>query len=112
MIRTATGLPPNTRLPFVRFLSGYDGSPDETRQPAGTRVHLSPMLVIAGKAAGARKPLFAEFSVPPPQAVDDSGDGGGPLTLRDVIAHVVRQEVEAFEKRQEARRLDRVLSPA
>lgn len=33
------------------------------------------------------------------------------MTLRDLITHVVRQEVAAFEKRQAARRLDRVLSP-
>ena len=66
------------------------------------------MLTIAGKALGGRKPLFADFSVPPPA---DRG-GGGPLKLRDLIAHVVQQEVAAFEKRQEARRLDRVLSPA
>src|SRR6185503_8133115 len=68
------------------------------------------MLTVMGKAAGARKPLFADFSVPPP--ANDRGGDGGPLKLRDLIAHVVRQEVEAFEKRQEARRLDRVLSPA
>ena len=65
------------------------------------------MMTITGKALGRRKPLFADFSIPPP---DDLGDGGGPLTLRDLIAHVVRQEVAAFELRQDARRLDRVLS--
>lgn len=32
------------------------------------------------------------------------------MTLRDLIAVVVRAEVEAYEKRREARRLDRVLS--
>ena len=65
------------------------------------------MLTINGKSLGRRKPLFEDFSIPPP---GDLGDGGGPLPLRDLIAHVVRQEVAAFETRQDARRLDRVLS--
>ena len=65
------------------------------------------MLLIEGKAVGQRRPSFDGFSVPPPE---DLGDGG-PLKLRDLIEHVVVNEVAAFEKRQEARRLDRVLSP-
>ncbi len=67
------------------------------------------MITIRGKALGKRKPLFADFSVPPPR---DVGDGGGPLTLRTLITHVVISEVQAFQNRQEARRLDRVLSPS
>ena len=66
------------------------------------------MLTVVGKALGRRKLLFDGFSVPPPA---ERGDGG-PLTLRDLIEHIVRQEVAAFETRQEARRLDRVLSAA
>ncbi len=65
------------------------------------------MLTIKGKALGRRRPIFEDYSIPPP---DDRGDGG-PFTLRDLITHVVHQEVAAFEKRQESRRLDRVLSP-
>ena len=65
------------------------------------------MLQIEGRAIGQRRPLFDGFSVPPPQ---DRGDYE-PLKLRDLIAHVVINELSAFEKRQEARRLDRVLSP-
>lgn len=65
------------------------------------------MLTIKGKAIGRRRPVFEDFSIPPP---DDRGDGG-PLKLRDLIEHVARREVAAFEERQEARRLDRVLSP-
>lgn len=50
--------------------------------------------------------------MPPPGGLgdDDGGGGGGPLTLRDVLAHVVRHEVKRFRERQEANRLDRVLS--
>jgi hypothetical protein len=65
---------------------------------------------ISARAAGTRKPLFADFSVPLPPGVDGEGGGGG-LTLRDLIAHVVRHEVDTFRDRQEARKLDRVLSP-
>jgi hypothetical protein len=63
-------------------------------------------VMIQGRGLGLRKPLFEDFSIPPP---DDAGDGG-PLTLCDLITHIVLNEVAAFEKRQTARRLDRVLS--
>jgi hypothetical protein len=65
-------------------------------------------LVINAHSLGSRRPLFADWAVPPPPR-PDHGDGG--ITLRDLIAYVVRAEVEAFRTRQEARRLDRVLSP-
>lgn len=64
-------------------------------------------LTISGRAVGSRRPLFADWSIPLPP--DDFGGGGG-ITLRDLIALVVTREVEAYEQRREARRLDRVLS--
>lgn len=64
-------------------------------------------LVVSGRAVGSRRPLFADWSIP--LTPDDFGGGEG-MTLRDLIAVVVRAEVEAYEKRREARRLDRVLS--
>src|SRR5262245_40449983 len=64
------------------------------------------MLTISGKALGRKKPLFADFSIPFPP---DLGDGGS-TTLRDLIARVVRGEVEAFKQRQEERRLLRALT--
>lgn len=63
------------------------------------------MLTISGKALGRKKPLFADFSVPPPE---DLGDGG--VTLRDVLERVVRSEVAAFHKRQENRQFLRALT--
>ena len=63
------------------------------------------MLQVKGRAIGSRKPLFADFSVPPPP---DLGDGG--VQLRDVIESVVRHEVAAFEKRQRDRQFIRVLT--
>ena len=65
-------------------------------------------LTISGRALGSRRPLFADWSIPLPP--DDFGGGGG-ITLRDLITTIVRAEVEAYELRREARRLDRVLSP-
>jgi hypothetical protein len=63
-------------------------------------------LTITGKALGSRKSLFADWSIPfPPEW---SGEGG--LTLRRLIDHVVRAEVEAFKKRQHDRRFLRALT--
>ena len=64
------------------------------------------MLTIRGKALGRKKPLFTDWSIPFPP---DLGDGGS-LTLRDLIGRVVRAEVEAFQKRQQERRLFRALT--
>jgi hypothetical protein len=63
-------------------------------------------LTIDARSLGSRKALFEGWSVPPP----DGADGDGGLTLRHLIAHVVRQEVIAFRQRAERRKLDRVLS--
>lgn len=63
-------------------------------------------LLISGKAAGARKPLFADWSVPFPP----DWEGAGGRTLRDLIVHVVRSEVEAFRQRQEERQTLRALT--
>jgi hypothetical protein len=63
-------------------------------------------LTISGKAVGAKKPLFADWSIPfPPEW---TGEGG--LTLRDLISRVVRAEVQAFRQRQEERRIFRALT--
>jgi hypothetical protein len=63
-------------------------------------------LVITGKTLGSRRPLFADYSIPfPPEW---TGDGG--LTLRDLIARVVRSEVQAFRHRQEERQVFRALT--
>lgn len=62
------------------------------------------MLTVTGKALGRKKPLFAEFSVPPPDTAV------GPVTLRDLIGHVVRAEVAAFRDRQAERRLLKALT--
>ncbi len=63
-------------------------------------------LVVATRALGRRKALLDDFGVPPPAA----RPGGDDLRLRDVIEHVVCHEVCEFERRQQHRRFDRVLS--
>ena len=63
------------------------------------------MLTIKGKALGRRRPLFADFSVPPPTDVVGQGD----CTLRDLIECVVRHEVAAFRERQYERQFVRVV---
>jgi hypothetical protein len=75
-------------------------------------------LTITGKSLGARRRLFEDFAVPVPPGFGGNtgggggGDGGGNdgFRLRDLIAHIVRHEVNAFRERQEARRFVRALS--
>src|SRR5262245_48693915 len=64
------------------------------------------MLTITGRALGRKKPLFADWSLPCPPGLGD----GGSLTLRDLIACVVRADVAAFGQRQQDRRLLRALT--
>lgn len=54
------------------------------------------MPLISGKALGRRKPLFADWSLPIPPGAR----GDGQLTLRDLIERIVREQVDAFRKRQ------------
>lgn len=63
-------------------------------------------LTISGKRLGAKQPLFADWSIPFPPEWNDAGG----LTLRDLIARVVRSEVQAFRERQADRQTIRVLT--
>lgn len=63
------------------------------------------MLTVSGKTIGRKKPLFDDFSVPPPE---DSHDGGS--TLRDLIKSIVQHEVAAFQQRQTDHQLIRALT--
>ena len=65
-----------------------------------------PVLTISACALGKRKPLVPDWQVPwPPEE-----GGGEALTLRDLITRVVHHEVQAFDKRQEERKLVRILT--
>jgi hypothetical protein len=65
------------------------------------------MVTISGKALGRKQPLFADYSIAFPPDLRGDGDR---LTLRDLIARIVRAEVEAFRERQKERKLFRVLT--
>jgi hypothetical protein len=65
-------------------------------------------VLIETRVLGKRARSLDRWSVPPVPLLGDDGDGG--LTLRELIARVVRAEVRAFERREQARRLVRVLS--
>jgi hypothetical protein len=67
-------------------------------------------MVIETRVVGKKARSLDRWSVPTPPGADDGGDGG--MTLRDLIARVVRSEVNAFERREQSRRLIRVLSRA
>jgi hypothetical protein len=64
------------------------------------------MITITGKTLGKKKPLFADWSIPFPPELGE----GGSITLRDLIARVVRAEVDAFTRRQEQGQLVRALT--
>lgn len=66
------------------------------------------MLHVETRVLGARARPLDRWSVPLPPARDDASDDG--LTLRELIARVVRAEVEAFEQRRRGRRFVRFLS--
>jgi hypothetical protein len=65
------------------------------------------MLAIQGRALGRKEPLFPEFSLPLPPECERGGAG---VRLRDLIAMVVRHEVDAFDARQSERNVLRALT--
>jgi hypothetical protein len=65
-------------------------------------------MFIETRIVGRRSHPLDRWAVPTPPP-SDGGDGGG-LTLRELIARVVRSEVAAFERREQVRQLLRVLS--
>jgi len=66
------------------------------------------MVLVEARVLGKKRALIPEWSVPVP--AEPSSDGEGGLTLRQLIEQIVRAEVTAFQKRQEARRFVRALS--
>ena len=64
-------------------------------------------LTLSARVVGRRKPLVPDWHLDWPP---DEGNRGEPLTLRQLITRIVLKEVEGFKKRQEERRLIRILS--
>ncbi|MFQ5506712.1 MAG: hypothetical protein ACE5F1_18230 [Planctomycetota bacterium] len=87
---------------------GGDEAVPESLGPHGAGRYIRAMVLVEARVLGKRRALIPEWSVPVPAEPQDDGEGG--LTLRALIERIVRAEVSAFEKRQEARRFVRVLS--
>ena len=68
---------------------------------------MSVNILVDGKAIGQKRALFTDWHVELPP-VDERN--GGWLKLRDLIRCIVDKEVDAFNSRQEERRLARVMS--
>lgn len=64
------------------------------------------MVTIEARATGRRRALAPAWQIP----IGEHGAGFGPLTLRELIARIVDEEVEAFRERRRDRRLVRVVS--
>ena len=65
-------------------------------------------MFVETRLLGKRARPLDDWSVP--VFPDDERPGDGGLTLRELITRIVRHEVRAFKKRDQARRLLRVLS--
>jgi hypothetical protein len=65
-------------------------------------------ITVEAKVVGRRKPVLTGWSIPFPPVVEDSA---APILLCELISCIVLEEVDAFRKRQEERRLVQVLSP-
>jgi hypothetical protein len=65
-------------------------------------------MLIETRVLGRKSRPRDGWAIPDPPGAE-TGDGGG-LTLRALITRIVRSEVSAFERRERARRLIRVLS--
>ncbi|HLE30569.1 MAG TPA: hypothetical protein VI793_20775 [Anaerolineales bacterium] len=66
---------------------------------------MSTTITVEGKLLGQKRPLFTDWAVTLP-----ADSGRDHLRLRDLIVHVVLEEVRAFQQRQEERRLARILT--
>jgi hypothetical protein len=67
---------------------------------------MSTKLTISGKVMGKTRPTFANWELSLPEEL-----GAGEVTLRSLLTHIVKAEVEAFGSRQSQRRLLNILSP-
>lgn len=68
-------------------------------------------LTIEAQVLGQRRPAMPAWEMTLTPVTEREGGLTFGLTLRDLLALVVKQEVEAFAQRQEQRRLARVLLP-
>jgi hypothetical protein len=68
---------------------------------------MSASIMVEGKVAGQKRSLFTDWRIELPPLDENQGDH---LKLRDLITLIVMKEVEAFQLRQEERKLAQVMS--
>ncbi len=68
---------------------------------------MSASIIVEGKVAGQKRSLFTDWRIELPPLDENQGDH---LKLRDLITLIVMKEVEAFQLRQEERKLAQVMS--
>lgn len=68
---------------------------------------MSASIMVEGKVAGQKRSLFTDWRIELPPLDQNLGDH---LKLRDLITLIVMKEVEAFQLRQEERKLAQVMS--
>ena len=68
---------------------------------------MSSSITVEAKVFGRRRPIISDWSITLPTV-----NRGECLTLRQLIICIVQAEVEAFQTRQEAQKLQQVLSAA
>jgi hypothetical protein len=68
---------------------------------------MSASIMVEGKVAGQKRSLFTDWRIELPPVDENQGDH---LKLRDLITLIVMKEVEAFQLRQEERKLAQVMS--
>jgi hypothetical protein len=68
---------------------------------------MSASIMVEGKVAGQKRSLFTDWRIELPPLDENQGDH---LKLRDLITFIVMKEVEAFQLRQEKRKLAQVMS--
>src|SRR6266508_897398 len=68
---------------------------------------MSTSIVVEGKVVGQKRSLFTDWRIELPPPRENQGDH---LRLRDLITAIVMKEAEAFQLRQEERKLARVMS--
>lgn len=64
-------------------------------------------FTVEGKVIGQKRPLFTDWHIKLPHIDESQGDH---LKLRDLIHSIVANEVDAFQTRQEQRKLAQVMS--
>ncbi|MCF6313186.1 MAG: hypothetical protein L3J39_12115 [Verrucomicrobiales bacterium] len=102
----------NLSLPLGHLQAQFSNqrAGEEEKKISSSSVSKHSMVEISFKQMGSKKRLLEGFHIDWPPTED--GEGGDPLTLRQLITRIVLAEVAAFRKRQRKRSFVQVLSEA